>query len=85
MTVDNTANLTSDALESGLGELQQLAQDEYGHSLQILLQGAERDGHERMHFCRLLGIITKRPFSRPELSPELLGTKRRWEIVPEAL
>jgi hypothetical protein len=63
--------ITSQMVEEGLDQVNQLAQSEYGLILSFVV-----DAPDRLSFGRLLGIMIKEPFSEVQLYPEFPQMKR---------
>ncbi len=83
---DMITQITPQMMEDGLKKLGQLTISEYGQNLSEIVESLkEEHGPERLYFGRLLGIMIKEPFSEVRPTPELLGTKRHWELLPKRL
>ena len=83
-----TASTTADALRTGLTELSELAQDEYGQDLAELIGEAEHDERALQRVSRLVGITVKQPFATPHAwdpSQSATGARRTWGLDNDKL
>jgi hypothetical protein len=77
-------NLDEEKLKEGLATLKELAKSEYRHTLEDLLRDPQPGVDPSLQIARLVGVLMKEPFAKPEYLPQpsnMTGAYRKWELL----